>query len=115
MTSNEVNHTPGPWFAVPASDGQVYISDSNAIVGGRIIAIIGDPMLENDDEEDMNATLIAAAPDLLAALVKIAFDDAACADIPLCPGIGPYGHAEDCAVGIARAAIAKALGQAAGS
>lgn len=43
------------------------------------------------------------------ALRKIAYDDdtvyLACSDIPLCQGIGPYGHAEDCAVGIARAAL----------
>ena len=78
-------HTPGPWFAVAAADGETYISDSNAIVGGRIIART---TFVDDEEEDANARLIAAAPDLLKALdacetaLAPVMANHACGDVP---------------------------------
>jgi hypothetical protein len=55
-------HTPGPWFA--DDDGYIY--------GGPDRLILTDPSSANPDipaeETEANAALIAAAPDLLAAL-----------------------------------------------
>lgn len=63
---NEFKGTPGPWFAVIASDGETYISTSNAGFDGYTIAMMlgGD----GDDAMDFNADLIKAAPALLEAL-----------------------------------------------
>lgn len=51
-------HTPGEWIA---KDGQIY-----PIETGKTLAII--PYYITDDEQQANARLIAAAPDLLEAL-----------------------------------------------
>jgi hypothetical protein len=58
-------HTPGPWKTFPASDGSCFeVCDDD---GAPVAAIT--PQL--GDKEIANAAIIAAAPDLLAALRKI--------------------------------------------
>ena len=97
----KTQHTPGPWkinkkysFSVETlSDGQ----------GINIIAECSDPDgIRSAGEDSANAKLIAAAPDLLAALEAI---------IKM---IGPYaGQGRmDTEISAARAAIAKARGEA---
>jgi len=88
-------HTPGPWTANEEfDDGE---SLGIAITAGRLGQVVR--VFDVGQEGFANAALIAAAPDLLAALQKIASKD--------------YGnrYARDCAE-IARAAIAKATGEA---
>ena len=69
-----MEHTPGPWqvgsetYPIAILSGHRHGSPDN-----EVICIIGDdPMTpEDDDECKANARLIAAAPDLLAALTHI--------------------------------------------
>ena len=57
-------HTPGPWKLRRGSDGAEY----GSIVGsdGNLVATTGYRCAVGSDEDDANARLIAAAPDLLA-------------------------------------------------
>lgn len=100
-------HTPGPWHRgkyiriIGANSQRVAVCDNNEVTPGLY-----------------NAYLIAAAPDLLAALEALAdrIDPAReaapdCFRCLLC-GLHPTKHAPTCEVKIARAAIAKARGQA---
>lgn len=90
-------HTPGPWQtsrdAVPA--GHVQVTVYEEATGQRVATAF---------EREENARLIAAAPDLLAALVE-------CEQF-----VGDRGDdkddEEDHLLGTIRAAIAKARGQA---
>jgi len=88
-------HTPGPWHV--NSFGQILDKHGDQIAD-----------LENSDfpeQEDANAPLIAAAPDLLAALraVEHAFAVGEPSD--------GFGSAMETAAKLARAAIAKADGK----
>ena len=104
-------HTPGPWIA----DAQDFESGP-AMVDGTLIIAEGAPAGEKCVAEchsptrmDADARLIAAAPDLLSAMERIAEDD----------GSDPHGgyvdewteaEAFSRVQEIARAAIAKATG-----
>ena len=76
-------HTPGPWRTMPSGRGGIPIANTGAILC----------RVESPDD----AALIAAAPDLLAALRKIEQQ-------------ADYGQMDACR-DIARAAIAKAEGK----
>ncbi|WP_313014578.1 hypothetical protein [Brevundimonas sp.] len=58
-------HTPGPW--VVTSDGH-YVSPGADL--SKIVALIFRPNTDQEGERHANARLIAAAPDLLAALIE---------------------------------------------
>jgi hypothetical protein len=107
-------HTPGEWAAEEAACNSIDIR-----AGGRVIAIV----LSDDDMGDMlepadeaNGQLIAAAPDLLIALLAIVQldDNADFGNLADTDGGGPgeccpYGsEALKSALAAARAAIAKA-------
>ncbi|HZV36620.1 MAG TPA: hypothetical protein VFB72_18730 [Verrucomicrobiae bacterium] len=66
--SAETKHTPGPWIA----DGG-YIQSTTAKMFGGGAVIVADPYVSeafiSDEEVDANARLIAAAPELLEALI----------------------------------------------
>lgn len=87
-----MSHTPGPWFSVSTHDRPNIMTD-----GGFLIAETRGINCE------ANARLIAAAPDLLAALEEIEY-----LDQPLVRG--QPRRVTICE--IARAAIAKATGEA---
>lgn len=105
----EQKHTPGPWFS---PDGKTIKQDYRPIglsesAGCMIGAVMGGPtsgpaFIEVAEEVAANTRLIAAAPDLLAALERVieemapAYHD--CTDDGL----------QECAWCIARTAIAKA-------
>ena len=78
----QTTHTPGPWFIDgTASDDCLDVYHHN----GRICMIYCDstqnPTAEDLAEAEANARLIAAAPDLLAALSNIILSsDANCGD-----------------------------------
>lgn len=88
-------HTPGPWEIFPSSTGFI-ISKPNEI------AIAGIPNLFEDHPAEANARLIAAAPDLIAALERMVRQH----------GSSFISYSGDHPVAVARAAIAKATGEA---
>jgi hypothetical protein len=102
-------HTPGPWRACvwdPMERPHVHAD----LPGERVCNFRRDLPLTAAD-----AHLIAAAPDLLAALRRLVAvteqyhsEDPDCS---VCHGWRPDEHAEDCDLTIARAAIAKAEGR----
>lgn len=112
------NHTPGPWHAVPADEWRT-ANDEHAQWGRfDISAGSNDPAAENyyriagvsnenDSEQNQaNAKLIGAAPDMLDALRKAAVLLAqACARAP---ALGPY----ETYMAVSKA-VAKATGRAA--
>ena len=62
-------HTPGPW----ATDGDAYSGNLDIIaLTGRIAMLDCEFSEETEDVLTANARLIAAAPDLLAALERLA-------------------------------------------
>ena len=64
---SESKHTPGPW-TVGKSDAGFSIYAGDLLIVDLVCGI-------TDDEADANASLIAAAPDLLEALHQIALLD----------------------------------------
>lgn len=92
----ETKYTTGPWFV--AKDTDLQESDGNIVESPNGYEIRPEPGIKLGDEES-DLRLIASAPDLLEALVKISKMD--------------YGnpYAKKCA-DIAREAIAKATGAA---
>lgn len=92
-------HTPGPWTGAGPSFGDPLPRYTTEIVtewedeDGEALSICELPFHHHDDENEANARLIAAAPDLLEALQD------------LCDTLGECGMTER-----ARAAIAKAEG-----
>lgn len=120
-------HTPGPWWP-DASHYGIYI-EANAVIGKRLlqeICAVG-PTESGREQQIANALLIAAAPDLLVALLKLMGTP----DDPNCGWRGTGGtdtlfacefchelhedctlipHTETCPIPFARAALAKATG-----
>lgn len=61
-------HTPGPWWADDSRYGTIYI-EANAVIDKRLlqeICAVG-PTESGREQQEANARLIAAAPDLLSA------------------------------------------------
>lgn len=93
--NERASHTPGPWFTKREGFSTIYVE---ARIGGgwvQEIAACG-PTANGSTEQDANARLIAAAPEMLAALKAIVD----CAG----PGAGPE-------IGLALDAIQKATGE----
>ena len=59
-------HTPGPWFAV-ADKGQTIIRTSRSSAAFSPLAIVKGDKRDTLKDQEANARLIAAAPDLLEA------------------------------------------------
>jgi hypothetical protein len=101
-------HTPGPWELKPPEEGVPYRRIRGTRLGARFkIANVQAPQIftaydplqvSEDNESEANARLIAAAPELLEALMRCRFDslNMSLADLEFC-----------------RAAIAKATGSTA--
>lgn len=97
-------HTPGPWTVWPhlVGDGYHHVGPT----GGSLVALLphiewgqpGRPI----DEQEANACLIAAAPDLLAALMAVEWAGRAGSNVamcPLCRGLEDWTHESDCLIG----------------
>lgn len=96
---NTNKHTPGPWIAKRVRDSETNGDlDIDSVDGYHIAESIGGL---DDGEEEANARLIAAAPDLLHACAAI---------VEWCDKNPPAGDALYC-INQARAAIAKVEGQ----
>ena len=65
-TAEKAKHTPGPWRVVPQAGEYFYEIRGGTVKDSILIAEISDIC-----ERDENARLIAAAPDMLAALEAI--------------------------------------------
>ena len=122
-------HTPGPWEALSLSiDGKQYpIVGVGFRDGERVSPLIGYVIECHDDSQGAgNARVVAAAPELLAALKQVLIDDAPhcsrvdhgqcltrrCALRGGYPGSGGYDPAiSTCPVFEAESAIAKAEGR----
>ena len=91
-------HTPGPWTVCKDGTGDTFISGPNA----ECIADLG---IHDEERCDEDAHLLAAAPDLLAALKHLAEILEVDGGCPPCIGsMAPAEHH----LGLAKAAIAKA-------
>lgn len=97
----ETKHTPGPWGAEPMEDGCSVAYRINDASGYEVAVTSG---RDSDGEEAANARLIAAAPDMLAALCSL------CNELEM-PGERGVLHGVPNALTAARAAIAKAEGR----
>lgn len=97
MSTQTDTHTPGPW-AIEEGDRETHI------VGGEAILAYCPDWPCAPQEQEANARLIAAAPDLLEALEKIV---AVADSTPFNPVGFVIGHI----VNDARAAITKARGK----
>lgn len=91
-------HTPGPWINI--GNGDIVARSDNYCGGEKDIASV---FLTRNDEDEANARLIAAAPDLLEALKLYVLQDNFATDY----GYGVGGEAK----ATAEAAIAKATGE----
>lgn len=77
--TKESKHTPGPWFCTENDGSFVRHVDNNRIQIGSPLDYIaeiidyggGDGENQNDAEQEANARLIAAAPDMLEALKEV--------------------------------------------
>ena len=108
----ERTHTPGPWFA--DQDGRIWrrhpselYQNGGGVAGDKPIALVQKGWYEENEQGfpvEANARLIAAAPDLLEALESIVSDHDFCGD--------EWGSRRDAWIETARAAIAKATGEA---
>ena len=78
MTTKTATHTPGPWTFRQARGNNIY--EHLVQTQGRVIAELNPPswvnksdLIEESEIIKANARLIAAAPDLLAALEKLVY------------------------------------------
>ena len=98
-----MKHTPGPWINI--GNGDIVAISENYCGGEKDIASV---FLTSNDEDEWNARLIAAAPDLLEALKMTAQQLETDAIFMSLSGASGNHQAEVALV--ARAAIAKATG-----
>lgn len=97
-----MTHTPGPWTWMNYPDGRKLLAaPARAVVHCPDAPMTCDPA---------DARLIAAAPDLLAALKRLT-EAEVYVDNGYCQGYWPNEHLEDCEGAQALAAIAKAEGR----
>ena len=106
-------HTPGPWIGAGPSFGDLLPRYRTEIVtewedeDGEVCSICELPFAHHDDENEANARLIAAAPDLLAAL-RVLLRDVEAVD-----AVADYGLELQSGMYQAHKAIVKATGGAA--
>ena len=82
------NHTPGPWR---------YVCDDNAWCVLGEDGTIAEIWHGSDLSTEADARLIAAAPQLLAALKAVEWiDDTVCVWCEICEGNPEIGHEPDC-------------------
>lgn len=67
---NELKHTPGPWISAVSEKANraINIYAGSPFIDSTPVVAYALPLFDKRNERDANALLIAAAPDLLAAL-----------------------------------------------
>jgi hypothetical protein len=101
-------HTPGPWVCGLNRHGNRYLVSGKKIVAGADWNSFGSPLFPPKDEAFANGRLMAAAPDMLAALILVT---AGADDISEYTTLSGDHVLRAVHLKMARAAIAKALGQ----
>jgi hypothetical protein len=79
--SEQVTHTAGPWEVGEIGNGQPGYVYCNNSMGSAVAIVFGKPLqfsVFTRAEEEANARLIAAAPDLLEALIMVRDADEDC-------------------------------------
>lgn len=108
-------HTPGPWHALGLGDqGEDTTLDIAIVRGVNAPALIATVHADDGIEDEANARLIAAAPNLLAAVIRLLSaltDDHECVYCGLVEMEDGWVHDEDCPVPIGEAVIRKATGE----
>lgn len=111
-------HTPGPWHVNPEGSKRDVIAGGVDPRRARLVADCRTHATANTAEEQANARLIAAAPDMLQALREVAGncyvlehpgDTVACCGVCWEPEGEPHDH--DCTMQFVLAAIAKVEGR----
>ena len=107
--SDKTKHTPGPWRTKREGFSTVYVEAR--IDGGLIqeVAACG-PTEAGLEQQEANARLIAAAPDLLEALQEMVAGDAEAIEEAQALGV-PFSENTLAAFRQAHAAIARATGE----
>lgn len=105
-------HTPGPWAVWPTADSMIDVAVGPAVGGVAVCQIVtadgrGINTAEAMERGNANARLIAAAPELLAALRKVSTCLSAWMEIA---DPGDLREYDDEALGEALAAIRQATG-----
>jgi hypothetical protein len=95
----ETKHTPGPWLVTKDRWGALCVNNHDAFASEFPVAAVNGA---GDEEKAANARLIAAAPDLIAALTFMLADYE--------EAYGGDEKDEPVAMSAARAALAKAQG-----
>lgn len=85
VTRDEIERHPGPWFAYAPSPCQTAYHVFSAGLNGRVIAHVMNSKRGVSKDARGNAKLIAAAPELLSALIEL---------VRGCPDRRDYEHAE---------------------
>ena len=121
----EAKHTPGPWRTEPdglyvlATNGQYSDGEERTLMVAKVERHRpgSADRLPMDPEREANYSLIAAAPDLLAACEALVFEQQYYEHHTQQPGRMPGNNSEKfmAVVVMAQAAIAKATGKEAGS
>jgi hypothetical protein len=75
---SEAKHTPGPWELELDPDGGFIITNGPASKDGTWVLAARGPIAHRAAVSHANARLIAAAPDLLAALIRLRDLDVNC-------------------------------------
>jgi hypothetical protein len=101
-------HTPGPW-AVSMSDPTLVYSKKPEGTGRWVCSSISHPVRNREDEA--NARLIAAAPDLLAAAKRAEYELRDAVHIFKLDGMTSFAKAAEQAADFASKAIARAEGR----
>lgn len=116
---SETKHTPGPWKSYEENDGGevkrlifAEMPDRNSCDRETCVCEVTPAFMSLDpewtEEDDANAALIAAAPDLLAALDRVSKSTLnGFTYCPACQYVADAGHAAGCYLA---AAIARATG-----
>jgi len=96
----EFKGTKGPWECVDMDDDSISeISATMVICGDVVLAVVGPTADSSLPEDEHNAKLIAAAPELLEALQEVLYE------------LSTAREVHDGTIRQADAAIAKALGE----
>jgi hypothetical protein len=103
-TATPTTHTPGPWVLDRGANGDMLVTSLHESPDDDVCHVYGGNA-GDDDRAQADARLIAAAPELLAALLDVLPD--------LSHYASTHGPGPDRRLAVARAAIAKATGQGA--